>query len=84
MKENLTEGLFVTFYDSQKANADKYYKGDNLKYYPCGKIIKIYWQKGYGEYSEKLADIERKDGSISKGHFISVLKIVTPQPQDFI
>lgn len=70
----ISKECFVKFYDSDQANIDRDYSGKNEKYYPMGKVIKVY-TRDRGDYLDKLCDIQVGD-RISKGHFVDCVEIV--------
>jgi len=71
--ETIDSGNLVKFYDCQQANNDKDYSGTNSKYYPIGKVIKVYNHKSIFGYVDRVCDIQIND-RISKGHFVRCVK----------
>lgn len=70
-------GDMVKFYDCSKAMDDKDYSGSNPKYYPIGKVIRVYdnvWSLDESVFVDRVCDIQIGD-RISKGHFVTGVKI---------
>lgn len=68
-------GSSVKFYDCRKAMEDKDHSGTKDKYFPIGKVIKLYEYKSMFGYTDKVCDIEIGD-RISKAHFVRAVKVV--------
>jgi hypothetical protein len=69
-------GIFVRFYDCQKANAEKDYSGANPKHYPIGKVIAVYDYKSSLGYTDRVCDIKIGE-RISKAHFVRAVDVVS-------
>ena len=69
-------GSFVKFYDCQQANADKEYSGANPKYYPIGKVLRVYDYNSKLGYIDRVCDIQIGE-RISKAHFVSAVTVVS-------
>lgn len=47
----------------------------NPKYYPIGRVIRVYDLKTYMGYTDRVCDIQVGD-RISKGHFVHAVEVI--------
>jgi hypothetical protein len=77
-KQKIKIGDTVEFYDSDTANRERDFSGENPKHYITGEVVYTYEEVShFGKYRNELCDIKTHDGRISKGHFISDVKLTT-------
>ena len=76
MKTDLVkEGDFVRFYDCQKATKDKDFSGEDKKYYPIEKVLRVYEYISSLGYVDEVCDIQIGE-RISRAHFTRGVEII--------
>lgn len=71
----IEKGDLVQFYDSDMANKDRDFSGENPKHYPLGFVVSVYDYKSFYGYVDKVCDI-KIGNRISKAHFVDGVRLI--------
>jgi hypothetical protein len=76
LEYQIKSGDTVEFYDCDTAIRDKDCSGENPKYYITGEVIYVYKKQSYFGWENHLCSIRTPNGRISRGHFVSAVKLI--------